>query len=454
MAVLSVRRADKGDLKTLIRFAREEASEAEGLQTAPEALRAGIEAALDDEGSALCWVLADQHWPASAPCPPCARNDWNAGYYWWVQSLFVEGEHRGTGAARLEAREGRSEMAEEEKPDARPVGTGEPPRARRLGRTDILVSPLGLGCWQFSQGRGFAGRLWANVAQSTVDAIVSAALDGGVTWFDTAQAYGGGRSERALSAALRQTGAKPGEVVVATKWMPLLKPAADLVRTIDQRLACLDGYPIDLYQVHFPASLSSVRRQMAEMAKLVRAGKIRAVGVCNFSAKRMREANDALRAEGLVLASNQVRVSLLDRRIESNGLLEEARRLGVSLIAYSPLAQGVLTGVFHADPGRVRSLPVGRRTRWSPFSRAFTRERLAASAPLIRELTAVGRAHDASAAQVALAWLLAFYGDTVVAIPGATKPEQAHECAAAMRLKLTAEEMAQLDRASWSVASR
>ena len=294
--------------------------------------------------------------------------------------------------------------------------------------------------------------MWSVLDQATIDAIVETALKGGVTWFDTAQAYGNGRSEHTLSAALHALGVRPGEVVIATKWLPILKTAADIPRSIDTRLDRLSGYPIDLHQIHIPWSISSIQAQVTEMARLARAGKIRAFGVSNFSAAQMARASAAALAEGMTLASNQVSISALDRRIERNGVLDLARASGVTLIAYSPLAQGVLTGKFHEDPRLASTLPRGRRSRLSPASRAFTAANLRRTRPLIDALRAVATAHGATPSQVALSWLIRFYGDTVVAIPGASRAEHASESAAAMDLELSENEMARIDEVSARVA--
>jgi aryl-alcohol dehydrogenase-like predicted oxidoreductase len=312
--------------------------------------------------------------------------------------------------------------------------------SRRLGRTTIEISPIGIGCWQFSGGFGLVGGFWEALPQQTVDEIVRAALVGGVDWFDTAEVYGRGRSEQALARALGAAGRKDGDVVVATKWWPVPRTARSIGATIGDRLRCLGGFSIDLHQVHQPFSFSSVEAEMDAMADLVEAKRIRAVGVSNFSASRMRRAHAALAKRGIPLASNQVRYSLVDRGIESNGILAAARELGVTLIAYSPLGQGILSGRFHADPALIRSRPGPRR-----YMPLFRPGGLARTRPLVDELQRIAAARGATPSQVALNWLLHVHGEAVVAIPGASRPRHAEEAAGAMAFRLTDEEMARLD---------
>jgi len=317
---------------------------------------------------------------------------------------------------------------------------------RRLGRSDVEVTPIGLGCWQFSGGAGPTGWFWETLPQPQVDAIVRAALDGGISWFDTAEVYGWGRSERALSHALAAGRRGDGEVVVATKWWPALRRARTIAATLEERRRCLAPFSIGLHQVHQPWSVSSVEAQMEAMADLVAAGSIRAVGVSNFSAAWMRRAHATLARRGLALASNQVSYSLVNRRIESNGVLAAAQELGVTIIAYSPLAQGLLSGKFHEDPALVRGRTGPRR--WMPLFRTKGLER---TRPLIEELRRVAAAHGVSPAQVALNWLTHFHGMTVVAIPGATQPRHAEEAAGAMRFTLDAEELRRIDERSRAI---
>ncbi|MBN2362317.1 MAG: aldo/keto reductase [Deltaproteobacteria bacterium] len=314
---------------------------------------------------------------------------------------------------------------------------------RRLGRTDIEITALGLGCWQFSRGQGLAGLFWPALSDDVIRGIVAAALAGGIGWFDTAEAYGGGASERALAAALTAAGVESGQVVVATKWWPAGRLAGSIKNTIDERLRCLQPFGIDLYQIHFPLSLSSIEAQLDAMADLAAAAKIRGVGVSNFSAAQLRRAQAALQRRGLALASNQVQYSLVDRRVENNGVLAAARELGVTIIAYSPLGQGVLSGKFHDDAAAVAAIHGVRRWRG-----AFRRRGLERSRPLVDELRQIAVAHGATPSQVALAWLTQFSGDTVVAIPGATRVRHAEESAGALGLRLNEGELRALDERS------
>ena len=314
---------------------------------------------------------------------------------------------------------------------------------RRLGQTDIEITPIGLGTWQFSEGKNIHGLVWRKVDEGETNEIVRAALDGGINWFDTAEAYGGGSSERGLARALGNAGKTNGDVVLATKWQPVLRTARSIGKTIDNRLESLAPFSIDLHQVHNPASFSSVDAEMTAMADLVEAGKIRAVGVSNFSAARMRQAHDALERRGLTLASNQVKYSLLDRKIERDGVLETAKELGVTIIAYSPLEMGLLTGKFHRDPELLRTRPIGRRFQ--------LRRKVERSRPVVEALEDLAEAHGVTPAQVALSWLVSFHGDAVVAIPGASKAEQARESAGALGVALSAEEMERLDQVAGPV---
>jgi aryl-alcohol dehydrogenase-like predicted oxidoreductase len=315
-------------------------------------------------------------------------------------------------------------------------------KLRELGRSGIKISPVGLGCWQFSKAGNFAGKFWPNLEDALIRDIVKVSLEGGINWFDTAELYGNGQSERMLADSLQSLGVKPGEVIVATKWWPMFRTAANIGRTIDQRIGYLDPYPIDLYMVHQPFSFSSEKSEMKAMAELVRKGKIGNVGVSNFSAKKMRSAWETLRKYGMNLQVNQVRFNLLNRGIESNGIMETAKELGITLIAYSPLAQGLLTGKFHDNPEMIKN--AGYRRHYS----VFKPKGLEKSRPVIETLKKLSLKYNVTPGQIALNWLVNFSDETVVAIPGATKLSHAEENIGAMRFTLSNEDMALLDQVS------
>lgn len=313
---------------------------------------------------------------------------------------------------------------------------------RKLGKSDLEVTPIGLGCWQFSKQKNMAGKFWPTLYDELIDRIVAGSLEGGINWFDTAEVYGSGASENALAAALKAQRKKPGDILIATKWWPMLRTAANIPKTIGNRLEALSPYPIDLYQIHQPYGFSGERSEMRAMAELVKAGKIRCVGVSNFSAQKMRNSWEELRKSGLPLISNQVRYSLLDRKIESNGILKAAKELGISIIAYSPLAQGLLSGKFHDHPELLKNIGLRK------YTGLFKPEGLERSRPVILLMKELAEKYSVTPSQVALNWLIHFHGDTVVAIPGATKETHVAENTGAMKFRLSEVDMGRIDLAS------
>tara|TARA_B100001142_G_scaffold313729_1_gene350484 strand:+ start:427 stop:1407 length:981 start_codon:yes stop_codon:yes gene_type:complete len=314
---------------------------------------------------------------------------------------------------------------------------------RKLGKTSIKLSPLGLGCWQFSKNNGFAGKFWSTLSDEETVEIVKVSLEGGVNWFDTAELYGGGRSETSLSQALKKLNIDQNSNFIATKWWPLLRTASSIKNTINDRLYHLRGYPIALHQVHMPLGFSSIEKEMNAMADLVEAGKIQCIGVSNFSENQMIRAYAALDKRGVKLASNQVEYSILNRKIESNGVLSRAKELGVSIIAYSPLSKGLVSGKFHDNPMLIK-----KRIRWRRYMRMknqFSKSSLLKSSLVIDELKRISKIYNATPSQIALNWLVHLNGDIVFAIPGATKTKQAIDNVNAMKIKLSPRDMELLD---------
>ncbi|MFX1606537.1 MAG: aldo/keto reductase [Promethearchaeota archaeon] len=304
---------------------------------------------------------------------------------------------------------------------------------RQLGKTDIEVAPIGLGAMEFAGGHSFFRFMFTPVEPETQNEVVKVALDSGINLIDTAEIYGSGYSECAVSRSLQAAEKSPGDIVISTKWFPMLKRAKSIRKSAVKSTERLTPYPIDLYLVHMPLSVSSVETQMNEMADLVEAGVIQAVGVSNFSKDRMIKAHDALAERGIPLAANQVHFSLLKRGIEFNGTLEAAKELGITIMAYTPLGQGVLTGNLHRNPELLDKMPRIRRSR--------IRGGLKKSKKLVTTLEAIASEHNATPAQVTLSWTINYHGDTIITIPGATKTYQVEQNAGAMKLSLSSEQM-------------
>jgi aryl-alcohol dehydrogenase-like predicted oxidoreductase len=306
-----------------------------------------------------------------------------------------------------------------------------------LGRTNITVPTLGIGTWQWGDKLFWSYGKDYGVEQ--VRTAFQAAVEAGVAFFDTAEVYGLGESERLLGQFIKET-ARP--VQIATKYFPLpwrfgAQAVEDALTASLKRLQ-LDFIP--LYQVHAPLDfLIGQRTLMNALADEVERGRIGAIGISNYSADQMRKAHQYLAARNIPLAVNQVRYSLLTRQIETNGILDTARELGITILAYSPLAQGLLTGKYTPD---ATSTPEGAR-RLDP---RFKQKGLEKIAPLINALKQIGDAHQRTPAQVALSWLIA--QGNVIPIPGAKNANQAQQNAGALGWSLNQDEVAQIDELS------
>jgi aryl-alcohol dehydrogenase-like predicted oxidoreductase len=286
--------------------------------------------------------------------------------------------------------------------------------------TTTRLSRIGLGAWQFGSREWGYGQSYAG---QEARAIVRRAVELGVTLFDTAELYGFGRSERILGEAI---GEDRESVFLATKIFPLL-PVAPVV---EQRAVAsanrLGTRWLDLYQVHQPNPVVRDGTIMRGMRALQQVGLVSEVGVSNYSLDRWRAAEQAL---GSRVLSNQVRYNLVDRSPESD-LLPFAESTGHIVIAYSPLAQGLLSGKYHRD-----NRPANRIRAASTL---FLPENLDRAGDLIATLREVADAHSATPAQIALAWVI--HRPAVVAIPGASSVEQLESNVAAASIDLTEDE--------------
>jgi aryl-alcohol dehydrogenase-like predicted oxidoreductase len=300
---------------------------------------------------------------------------------------------------------------------------------------NLNVKPLCIGTWAWGDklfwnyGNGYS--------EEELKAAFNAAVEAGVTFFDTAEVYGLGLSERFLGEFKQQT---PQQVQIATKFGPLpwRFNGQSVSEALTASLQRLQVEKIDLYQVHWPFTFFlSQETLMNTLADEVKRGRIAAVGVSNYSAVQMREAHQILAARGVPLAVNQVRYSLLSRQIESNGILSTAHELGVTILAYSPLAQGLLTGKYTG-----KETPSGARS----IDPRFSQDGLRKIEPIISLLRQLGEKYGRTPAQVALNWLIA--QGNVIPIAGVKTAAQVKQNIGALAWQLSKEEFQELEKVS------
>ena len=299
---------------------------------------------------------------------------------------------------------------------------------RQIG--SLSVSVVGLGC------NNFGGRLDAQATQT----VVAAALDAGITFFDTADMYGGTKSEEFLGKAL---GKRREQVVLATKFGWKVDEErqgaapAYVRRAVEDSLRRLGTDRIELYQLHKPDPKVPIADTLGALDELVRAGKVREIGCSNFSAEQLQEAQGAVKQGAARFVSVQNEYSLLHREPEAS-VLPACERLGLSFLPYFPLASGLLTGKYR------KGQPMPRGTRISEggrFSNFLTEERMERVESLVRFAEARGH----SLLELAFAWLLA-HKPVASVIAGATSPAQIKSNTSAAGWKLTADEMGEIDR--------
>lgn len=304
----------------------------------------------------------------------------------------------------------------------------------RFAGLDKAFAPIGVGCWAWGDKSTWGmGGYDSTLSEATIAEAFEASIAAGVTLFDTAEVYGGGESERIIGRLLATTDVAPDDLVLATKFMPSpwkLNVKAALRAAAEGSLERLGIDRIDLYQIHGPVSLRSHGALAEALAAVVHDGLVGAVGVSNYSVREMEAIHGELAQRNVALASNQIEFSILRRSPESSGLIAACQRLGVVPLAYSPIAQGRLTGKYSAA-----NPPPGNRT----FS-AHPMERVD---PIVAELREIGDAHDdRTPSQVALRWLIQ---KGAVPIPGAKNARQAEQNAGALGWALSTDELARID---------
>ena len=306
-----------------------------------------------------------------------------------------------------------------------------------LGQNAVSVTPLCLGTWAW--GDKLFWSYGNDYGSEQVEQAFNAAIEAGTTFFDTAEVYGLGLSEELLGKFMKKT---DKDIQIATKFGPLpwRFSSESVSEALTESLKRLQVEQIALYQVHWPFTFfMSQETLMNALATEVEKGRIKTIGVSNYSQEQMQEAHQILARRGIPLAVNQVRYSLLTRQVESQGIIATAKQLGVTILAYSPLAQGLLTGKYSEDSS---VNPTGARS----IDPRFGKDNLRKIEPVISLLRIIGEKYNRTPAQVALNWLIA--QGNVIPISGVKTAEQVRQNAGALDWKLSDDEITQLEEIS------
>lgn len=290
---------------------------------------------------------------------------------------------------------------------------------------------IGLGAWQW--GDRVIWQYGQGYNEGDAHDAFNVSIEEGVQFIDTAEVYGGGVSERLLGRFIKKT---EQPILIGTKYFPYpwRLTSASIPKALEHSLERIDVDSVDLYQIHWPTPLISVDRLMDGMVECVKQGLTRTIGVSNFNQSRMLTAYSALARQNIPLAANQVHYSLLNRSAEKSGLLARCKELGIRLIAYSPLEQGLLTGKYNVN-NRPPGTRAGSLSKFLPKIENLT-----------RLMTTIGQDHGGKTnSQVALNWVIC---KGALPIPGAKNLKQAQENAGALSWMLTEDEVARLDEMS------
>jgi aryl-alcohol dehydrogenase-like predicted oxidoreductase len=308
---------------------------------------------------------------------------------------------------------------------------------KRLGNSDLLITPIGFGAWAIGgSGWEFA---WGNQDDRDSIAAIREALAAGVNWIDTAAVYGLGHSEEVVARALEGVRDRPYIFTKCSMVWDKRRQIGHSLKADSIRRECeaslwrLRVDAIDLYQIHWPDPAEDIEEGWAAMAALQKQGKVRHIGVSNFNVAQMK------RAQAIApITSLQPRYSLLHREIEAE-ILPFAAREHIGVIAYSPMASGLLTGAM--TPERIAGLPADD---WRRGHGDFQEPRLSRNLKLVRLLRAIGNHHGRSPGEVAVAWVLR---DPAVtgAIVGARRPDQVRGVVGAATFRLGPAELTEIE---------